>query len=147
MSTMDPAPLGIMTRAECLTERKEPIRLRSTVARTPSTSASTMAPMWCEPPAQAKVTSSVPVTASAVSTAAAICSSMVTSATMWRTEAPGTAASIWATAPSSFSAVRPQMVTAAPSSANRVAVARPMPEPPPVMRALLPVKLMVMGLS
>ncbi len=41
----------------------------------------------------------------------------------------------------SFSSVRPEIVTCAPSRAGRAAVARPMPLPPPVTNAVAPVML------
>ena len=68
-------------------------------------------------------------------TAAATSSSTVTSATMQRTVAPLAApAAMRSRASRSFCSVRPQMVTWAPPAANRSAVARPMPLPPPVTR-------------
>ena len=48
-----------------------------------------------------------------------------------------------ATASTSFSSVRPQIVTCAPSAASRVAAPRPMPLPPPVTSAVLPVMVVI----
>ena len=75
-------------------------------------------------------------------TAAATCSSTVTSATTQWIEpppAPSRSAAIASVAFGSFSSVRPQIVTWAPSTARRCAAPNPMPLPPPVTRADRPV--------
>ena len=105
------------------------------VARTDSTSAVSTEPRWSEPPAQANSPSMRPVASVVAATAAATWSSTVTSATTQRTDAPPVAAAAMRSrASSSFCSVRPQIVTCAPSAANRSAVASPMPLPPPVTR-------------
>ena len=78
---IEPPPWPAMALAPCFTQRNEPTRLRSMVARTAAASASSIGPMWNEPPAQAKRMSSRPVGLAAAATAAATSSSTVTSAT------------------------------------------------------------------
>ena len=134
-----PRPSADIERAACFTQRKDPMRFRSTVARTASTSAFTSGPRWKEPPAQAKTMSRCPVGSPARATAAATWSSTVTSATTKCWVVPAAAsARITSSAAASLSSVRPQMVTEAPSAASRRAERSPMPLPPPVTRALRP---------
>ena len=83
--------------------------------------------------------SSPPVGSHANATAAATCSSIVTSATIERIEPSSpTTDEISATALANFSSVRPQIATCAPSAASRAADASPMPLPPPVTSAVQP---------
>src|SRR5919106_3257671 len=133
--TMAPPPADAIERAACLMQIAVPMRLRSTVARTEPMSASTTGPMWSEPPALATRTSSPPdgLPSAARATAASTCSSFVTSAAIQREPCP-----IVSRAASSFSGVRPQMVTTAPSAASRAAVPSPIPLPPPVTSACRP---------
>ncbi len=70
-----------MASPACFTQITEPVRLRSMVARTAATSAFSTEPRCNEPPAHAKTPSMRPVGLAAADTAAATCSSTVTSAT------------------------------------------------------------------
>ena len=115
------------------------MRLSSTVARTPPASASAIGPSaW--PRRRSRTRCRGGLSASAARAMATVTwSSTVTSATMYCTVAPtGATAEICSQARTSLSSVRPQIVTWAPSDANRVAVASPMPLPPPVTRVALP---------
>ena len=144
-STPSPAPAA-MSGAPCLMQRNVPTRFRSTVARTPSRSASVIGPMVCEPPALANRMSRCRRGPAAAATAAPTCSSTVTSATTYRAVPTGSPAdaddaatcSSSVTAAASLSSVRPQIVTCAPSRTSRVAVPSPIPLPPPVTRAVYP---------
>ena len=79
---MDPGPpWASMAAAPCFTQMTEPVRLRSMVARTASTSAVRTEPRCSDPPAQAKRPSMRPVASVVAATATATCSSTVTSAT------------------------------------------------------------------
>lgn len=72
----------------------------------------------------------------AVSTVYRTAGSSLTSATAYRALPPS--ASMSPTVSFKVSSVRPATVTSAPSAAGARAVARPMPEPPPVTSAILP---------
>ena len=88
MPMIDPPPAAFMAGIACLIDSIVPTRLRSTVARTASVSASANGPMCSDPPALATRMSSPPVGSAAKATAAAISSSTVMSATMRRIDPP-----------------------------------------------------------
>ena len=90
-------------------------------------------------PAAVTSTSIRPWSSRARATRAATAASSLTSAGTADARPP--AARIWCAVASSSEAERAARTTAAPARANVSATARPMPRPPPVMRATRPVSV------
>lgn len=96
-------------------------------------------------PALFTATSSVPNASAAASTRAWASAASDTSPVTASALPPRS--SISRTVSSSGSLRRPATTTRAPSSAKASAIARPMPEPAPVTRAVLPVKRLLVMIS
>lgn len=111
IATMDPPPPATSARAPCLIVSMVPVTLRSTVRRQASTSSCVTGAMVSFPPAQATTPSSFPVTDTAAATAATTSVSIVTSAGETLTDPSGLDCRIDSAAASSFSLLRPQIVT------------------------------------
>ena len=140
IATIEPPPRCAIACPACLMVRKLPVRFTSIVKRHISSGVAKIEPP-APAPALATAMSSLPVRRQARSTAAATPASSVTSQACHCTEVPaGAAASSPRAASSSFEAVRPMIVTDAPSASSRPAHARPMPLPPPVTRADWPAR-------
>lgn len=122
-----------------------PVRLMSTRPRQSSSGRSATGPPPRKTPALLTATSRLPKRATVWSTSARTSSERDTSAVNAAAVPPSFP--IRATVSSSGAAVRPAATTEAPSAAKASATARPMPEPAPVTRTVLPVKRVVMMMT
>ena len=138
MPTIEPAPALAMTAPACLIVSIVPVMLRSMVRRHASVSIIVIGPSVSDPPAHATTPSTVPVAAAVRDGGRDLLLVGDVGDHVTDGGLAGRGARIWSTAPSRRSSYRPQIVTCAPSRANRIAQPRPMPLPPPVTRVAAP---------
>src|SRR6202011_1653125 len=130
MFTIVPFPAFWISGAAAWITRKVPVRFTATVRENPSAVVSTI-PVSARIPAALMTPSSPPIASAALLTAA------LTEAGSDTSQAIATAPISLATAFAALSD-RSRIATAAPSRRNSRAVARPMPDAPPVMMILRP---------
>ena len=142
MPTNEPPPAATMCGTACFRQSMVPTTLRCRVSMNWDVCTRWYGPRPREPPALATTPSRWPVGSSAVAIIRCTSASSVTSPLTNRTLPPwpvaSAAAAITVAACAREASVRPEIVTAAPSAANRAAHARPIPVPPPVMSTAEP---------
>src|SRR6185503_6617621 len=136
MLTMRPLLRAIMCGIACLAQRNAPVTFTASVRSQSARSMSTTRSVGPPTPALLTRMSSPPSSASVAATTDFTAASSATSASAVATRPP--ALRISAAVASSVSRRVAASITAAPSETKRSAIARPMPRPPPVMSATLP---------
>ena len=141
MLTMRPQPCSFMKGIAARAQRRAPAYLTSKSLIKSSSLTVSMGPTAdAEPPGREALLTRMcrpPMRSAAAATTRSTCARSVTSTAMAVTDCPVSSAISWADL-SNSSRVRETITTSAPSRASSLAMALPMPRPPPATRDFLP---------